>query len=438
MRKTATVLLICLLTAMAACSPPSPGPEELTQRATAAVVKLAAGDYAAVVGEFDKTMKKVLPAPELAAAWEKVIARAGEFRSVSNAEYEEVVPNRQVKVTGEFERADYYVRFVYDRAGKVAGLWIEAVPLLPDVSPDQFTEQDVSIGNEPWRLPGTLTLPRGEGPFPAVVMVHGSGPNDRDETIGPNKPFRDLAWGLAARGVATLRYDKRTKVYAGEVAGDYDFTVWQESIEDAVLAVEFLRGRPEIAGNRIFVLGHSLGGMLIPRIGAMSEATRGFIIMAGLTRRLVDVMVEQYNYLFALDGTVTPEEEKTLGQLTAEVAKVKDLYERGTAGTGNILGAPEAYWLDLRDYDPPAAAAGLGKPQLVLQGERDYQVTMVDFRNWEAALGSKPGVRLLSYPRLNHLFLEGDGVPNPDEYMIAGNVPEYVIDDIAAWVNSAE
>jgi len=439
MRKLIVALLICLLAGTAAaCTKPAPGPEELKQRATAAVEKLAAGDYAAVVSEFDNTMKKVLPAEQLAAVWEQTVARAGAFQTVADAAYEEIAPNQQVKVNCDFAAADYYFRFVYDRAGRIAGLWIEAVPSLPDVAPEAFREIEVSVGSEPWLLPGTLTLPQGDGPFPAVVLVHGSGPNDRDETIGPNKPFRDLAWGLAEQGVATLRYDKRTKVYAEKVAGDKNLTVREESIDDAVQAVELLQSRPEIDGKRIFVLGHSLGGMLIPRIGVASEVPSGFIVMAGLTRHLEDVMVEQYNYLFALDGTVTSEETKTLQQLGAEVQKIKAMYESGEVPAGNILGAPAAYWFDLRDYDPPAVAAGLGKPLLILQGERDYQVTMVDFHNWEAALGAKPDAEFKSYPSLNHLFMAGEGAPNPDEYMVAGNVPKYVITDIAAWVKGRQ
>lgn len=437
MRKLITVLLVCLLAAAAgACSRPPPGPEVLIPRAEAAVGKLVAGDYAAVVNEFSKTMRKVMPAAELAEGWERVVAQAGEFRAVLDTVYEEIPPNRQVTVTGGFINADYFIRFVYDQAGRITDFKIEAVPSLPDVDPNTFGESEVQVGTKPWLLPGTLTLPQGEGPFPAVVLVHGSGPNDQDETIGPNKPFRDLAWGLAAQGVATLRYDKRTKVYAGNLVGEKDLTVWQESVDDAAQAVSLLQSRSEIDKDRIFVLGHSLGGMLIPRIGEASDAARGFVVMAGLTRQLEDVMIEQYNYLFALDGTVSPEETKTLQQLAAEVKKIKAMYESGPAGTGNILGAPAAYWFDLRDYDPPAAAAGLGKPLLILQGERDYQVTMRDFRNWEAVLREKPGVRFKSYPRLNHLFMEGKGAPNPDEYMVAGNVPEYVITDIADWVKS--
>ena len=132
------------------------------------------------------------------------------------------------------------------------------------------------------------------------MLVHGSGPNDRDETLGPNKPFRDLAWGLADRGIAVLRYDKRTSVYGGKMAGNKNLTVREETIDDALLAVKLLRGRPDIDPKRIFILGHSLGGMVAPRIGADDPSLAGLIILAGATRPLPDVAREQLEYIASL------------------------------------------------------------------------------------------------------------------------------------------
>ncbi len=182
-------------------------------------------------------------------------------------------------------------------------------------------------------LPGTLTIPKDNGPFPAIVLVHGSGPNDRDETIGPNKPFRDLAWGLASRGIAVLRYEKRTKVYGLKLSQDKklaaSLTVNEETIDDAISAVGLLRTIDKIDSQKIFVLGHSLGGMMIPRIASRNPRVAGFIIMAGTTGKIEEAILEQTRYIFSLQGILTEEARKKLKELEELVAKVKALKETG-------------------------------------------------------------------------------------------------------------
>ena len=204
-------------------------------------------------------------------------------------------------------------------------------------------------------------MPVGAGPFPAVVLVHGSGPNDRDETVEGNRPFRDLAWGLASRGVAVLRYEKRTRQHGTKLAAVKDFTVRQETVDDALAAADLLRHTGGIDPRRVFVLGHSLGGMLIPRIGQRDPQLAGLIVMAGAAKPLEDIILEQVAYLDAADGAVTDSEKSRLESLRAEVARVKALKPDAT---GTALGAPVSYWLDLQGYNPPAAAKALKAPLL--------------------------------------------------------------------------
>ena len=145
-------------------------------------------------------------------------------------------------------------------------------------------------------LPGTLLIPKGEGPFPAVVLVQGSGPSDRDETVMNLKPFRDLAEGLAAQGVAVYRFDKRTYVYGEEMAADTQGTLVDESIEDAVNAVQLLARQDRIDPARIWVLGHSLGGNAVPAIARSLREQPvdacGFILMAASPRPR-DVLIRE-------------------------------------------------------------------------------------------------------------------------------------------------
>jgi len=302
--------------------------------------------------------------------------------------------------------------------------------------PSSFHEKNVTIGaGTEWELPATLTLPVGTERFPVVVLVHGSGPNDRDETLGSNKPFQDLAWGLASQGIAVLRYDKRSQVYPGKLSALANLTVKDETIDDALAAVAVLRQTPEIDPKKIFVLGHSLGGMLVPRIGlATQDSVAGFIIFAGATRPLEDEWVRQYEYLYNLDGQLTPQEKAEIDEYKKQAARVKQLTPADAGSRELLLYIPSSYWLDLRGYFPPEVALKLKQPLLILQGERDYQVTMDAFRDWQRSLASRTNVDFKSYAKLDHLFLEGSGPASGADYVRPRNIPKYVIDDIVTWI----
>jgi uncharacterized protein len=305
----------------------------------------------------------------------------------------------------------------------------------PDyVDTSSFTEAEVTIGTGQWLLPATLTMPKGEGPFPVVILVHGSGPNDRDETVGGNKPFKDLAWGLASRGIAVLRYEKRTKQFPQEiVAAINTFTVQEETIDDALAAVALLSETKGIDIRRIFVLGHSFGAMFAPGIASQHGRIAGIIILAGLTRKLADALLDQFNYLASLDGTIDEKKNEQLNAIAQLAKKINDLdFNEGEI----ILGAGKAYWQDLQKYDAVATAKSLTIPMLILQGERDYQVTMEDFNGWANGLKGRNNVTFKTYADLNHLFITGTGKSTPAEYNQPGHVNMTVIEDIAAWIRS--
>ena len=288
-------------------------------------------------------------------------------------------------------------------------------------------------------LPGILTVPKGEGPFPAVVLIHGSGASDKDETVGQLKPFRDLAEGLAAQGIAVYRFDKRSYVYGAQMAGNKQITLVDESIEDAVNAVQLLAEQEKIDPDRILVLGHSLGGNAIPAIArALEEApvkACGFIMMAASPRPLDVLMREQIEYLDSL-GQIPEDQRQTYGDMLKDLDKLQDI--DSLPEDEPVAGVYPDYWKWLANYDILQAADEITQPVLLLQGEEDYQVTMEDFGIWQEHLGEKENWTLKSYPGLTHPFTPGQ--KNEGSAAYAGNekTDAQVILDIAEFVNGIQ
>ena len=306
-----------------------------------------------------------------------------------------------------------------------------------------MTTEKIIVGeNTKFPLNGLLTLPEDvSSPVPAVVFVHGSGSSNMDEKVGKLTPFKDLAEGLARHGIASIRYDKRSFAHGFKMLRDKSLaiTVKEETIDDAISAAELLRNDSRIDPEKVFIIGHSMGGMLSPRIDAEGGNFRGLILMAGSPRRLEEIMVDQNEaVLKSTKGFV----HWIVSKQVAKISKLFDgMYElsdeearKKKVGGGTTL----YYFKEMGEHAAPAYLAECEKPILIMQGEKDFQATAdKDFAAYQQLLDGKENATFRLYPGLNHAFVPsvyGNIMLAKQEYGIEQHIGEDVIGDIATWI----
>ena len=303
-----------------------------------------------------------------------------------------------------------------------------------------ISEKIIVGENTKYPLNALLTLPEdAKAPVPAVVFVHGSGASNMDEQVGKITPFKDLAEGLAQFGIASIRYDKRTFVHGFKLVKEKNVTVKMETIEDAILATELLRKDVRIDKDNIFIIGHSMGAMLAPRIDAEGGSYKGLILMAGSPRKLEEIMVDQFNDVLntskgLVRWIVKKQAEKLtkmfdgLYQLTDEEAQKKNM------GNGMTL----YYFKEMGEHAAPNYLKAIEKPVLIMQGEKDFQATVEkDFNAYKELLSDKDNVTFKLYENLSHAFVPsvyGDIKKAKQEYNVEQHIGDDVISDIANWI----
>ena len=370
---------------------------------------------------FDAKMQQAISSSQLKDMWTQVEQQLGPLEKEKEWKQDAIAGTVVYYTDLKFQRAPLRLLVTFNADNKVSGLRLLSVPpeekpLVAPFDSVHLEESPIEVVSGNYKLPGTLTRPKGKTHLPIIILVHGSGPQDRDGSIGPNKIYRDIAWGLAAQDIAVLRYDKRTYVYGkASVPEGKEITPDEEVVEDAVSACQLAASLPFIDKRKVFIAGHSLGGLLAPLIATRCPSVTGLILLAAPSRPQDDILKEQIRYLGSLNGNT----DETL--LAQQYQQVK-------------AAAPQIYWDYLDKYAPVMTACSLSIPMLFLQGERDYQVTMQDFAMWKLGMFGKTNATFLSYPTLNHCFMEGTGKSTPMEYNHPARVSEKVMEDIAKWV----
>ncbi|MGN1244636.1 MAG: alpha/beta hydrolase family protein, partial [Alloprevotella sp.] len=313
-----------------------------------------------------KQVVAAVPAAAFTQLWPTLVKQAGALQRQTAWTCTPAGTLHQCQSTLHFERASLTCQLTIDDTLRLAGIFFR--PATRDTSatsaaplPSGVTEREMQVTCGAVQLPARLTLPAAlKHPCPVVVLVHGSGPNDMDGTLGENHPLRDLAYALAERGIATLRYDKRTKHYGANflTVSGWRMNLRTEVTDDALAALRVAAAQPEVDAHQLYLCGHSLGAMLAPRIVASAQVTvAGWIGLATPARPFWDMLHAQLLYVGGLQG-LTPTEAETLAQQTEQKMK---------------QGISAEYITDITAYNPLTEAAQLASiPALLLQGGHDY------------------------------------------------------------------
>ncbi|WP_050615973.1 alpha/beta fold hydrolase [Bacillus testis] len=401
---------------------------------------------------FSESLKKKVSVDQLPVQWQRLTAAYGIIHKTEKikTDYDGVHTNITLLCTAGNGPFELIIRF--NDKGMIDDLFTTNDRTLysyqtPTYDSKTYKEKPLVIGDGEFALPAVLTIPEGKGPFPAVVLVHGSGPNDQDESMFSYKIFRDIAVGLASRGIAVLRYDKRTYAHHLKAAQDPAFGIQKETVLDANLAVALLKEQPEIDAKQLFVLGHSQGGYALPLIIANDEHKdiKGVIGAAAPAQKFQDLLLWQFEQaLKRAQANKLPAEQ--LKQLETAITQFKEQinllndrsYTTEHLPKNFMLGDPY-WWYDIRDYIPSTLAKEQTTPMLLIQGTKDLQVPSTELDIWKNHLKERNNVQYKTYKDMFHTL--GNYAETPDlatEYMTPGNVSEEMIKDVATWITTGK
>jgi hypothetical protein len=330
--------------------------------------------FDSVYATFDTTLTNKISAEMLEQMWSGFSRFMGDYKRYSDLRCEET-KNKDSSIVAlcEFEKSKLSLFLHFTPERKLNGIYFrqpkstKAYSSPEYFNPSKFYENKVIVKTKQYSLPGILTVPNNITNPPVIILLSGSGPNDKDESVGPNKPLKDLACGLAANGVACLRYDKRTLAYGQDFSDNKTkLTLNEEYIADAFSAVKAIKENEATKNSKIFILGHSLGAGCVASVAAKEKAIHGVILMAGTARHLEDVVLEQYQYILGLDG-LNKEDSLTLNELKMQVATVKNAKLLKKASANDLpLGMTSEYWQSINQIVTTQSVANLKQPVLVM------------------------------------------------------------------------
>tara|TARA_B110000503_G_scaffold143339_1_gene244181 strand:+ start:2168 stop:3481 length:1314 start_codon:yes stop_codon:yes gene_type:complete len=385
---------------------------------------------------FSEDMGATLSSKQMERSFSGLLKQFGTLNKIEELQVKETAEGNYYQQAVSFDKGKFFLTFTLNQKESFTSFMLK--PYQPNYKwtpPSyakgkyEYSQEKVTVGDS-LALNGKMTISNGMNEI-VVVFVHGSGPNDMDESLGPNKLFNDLAFGLAANGIASIRYNKRTYDYPSQMARQANsLTIQQVVIDDAVNAVRLAR---ENGAKKVILIGHSLGGYCAPLIAELTQPD-AVITLAGNVSPLEDLLVPQYEYIKNND-TSKQINDLQMAMIRTQVKRIQDNeYDAETAPPLLPLGLPASFWLSLKDYEPQKLARKQAFPYLILNGERDYQMTPKEAKKWKNGSKNKHSKTII-YLKLNHLFFEGEGICLPSEYEKEGHFSERTLNDIINWIN---
>jgi len=414
------------------------------QRAEQLADWLAENKYDSLRTHFSPELKSRLNAEQMQMVWLGLYNQFGALTFVGKPAYRQLGVHPEITIPLRFEKQQQRLLLGFDSLSRINTFVLQAATeeenwRYPSYGrTNSYREFSMRVKTDTVQLPAILTLPNGCKKCPVVIMVHGAGPNDKDESQGPNKMFRDLAIGLASRGIASLRYDKRSFSYGPELMEDLRrLTIQTETINDAVSALTLLRQVRETDSNRIFLLGHGIGAMLAPAIVQQSPVpVKSLLLVAPAAKPFAELVFEQYVYLAAESGISAAEQHMLKKQENAKKRALDTSLQTGFPQDSLPLSLPAEYWLSWQRYDPGAGYWQINQPLFVASGGADYQVPPETLLHFKQKMMGRDRISYFEYPLLNHFMMPGSGAPGPKDYQRRNNVSEQLINDLEKYIKT--
>jgi uncharacterized protein len=353
----------------------------------------------------------------------------GNYINIIEINQEKIDSTNIVYAYTKFKNANLDIKLVFNTVQKMMGFFI--------VPHKEFEQNDIKnsliIPNSNYPIYGELGLPVSENKKVLAIFIHGSGPQDKDGSIFENKPYKDIASGFSKRGITSYRFDKKSFSYP-EYFKDDNYTIDDEVCNDVYTIVDYFKNDSIYKTYKIILVGHSMGGMLLPRMAdSLKNSINGIVMLSANSMSFCDVINYQLKYLYAIQPSI---------ELKKQMTELKTKLEYLNSKAFNLqsdknllpLNLPASYWNSILNYNQIKMASRLVMPALIIQGGRDYQVNTKNFKLWKKSLKNKGNVTFKIYPLLNHILLEGNSKSTPSEYQIKSKVPDYFINDISNWI----